>query len=212
MNNLDALQLVITKDLGELNDKRKGLLLEKLGGYYTNHDPQAPEKILFMYNSPEDEEDEDGRINVSDGLIITSDDITFLKSVEGEKAIDVKRIESIVKQIVNVLLLDEDKLSISMELVHNISIEGNSAEKSLEMFGTFGIPNVKATGVNLLVQEMDYNSEFTLRPLVKKTDEFVCIEKTRYINEISVGDLESVIVKAIEEFNGRKQIIIQPKS
>lgn len=165
-----------------------------------------------MYNSPEDEQDEDGRINVSDGLIIASDEITFLKSVEGENAIDVKSIESIVKQIVNVLLLDEDKLGISMELVHNISIEGNSAEKSLEMFGTFGIPNVKATGVNLLVQEMNYNSEFTMRPLVKKPDEFVCIEKTRYINEISVGDLESVIVKAIEEFNGRKQIIIQSKS
>lgn len=212
MNNLDALQLMITKDLGELNDKRKGLLLEKLGDYYQNHDPQAPEKILFMYNSPEDEQDEDGRINVSDGLIIASDEITFLKSVEGENAIDVKSIETIVKQIVNVLLLDEDKLSISMELVHNISIEGNSAEKSLEMFGTFGVPNVKATGINLLVQEMNYNSEFTMRPLVKKTDEFVCIEKTRYINEISVGDLESVIVKAIEEFNGRKQIIINPKS
>lgn len=212
MNNLDALQLVITKDLGELNDKRKGLLLEKLGEYYKNHDSQAPEKILFMYNSPEDEHDEDGRINVSDGLIIASDEITFLKSVEGENAIDVKSIETIVKQIVNVLLLDEDKLSISMELVHNISIEGNSAEKSLEMFGTFGIPNVKATGVNLLVQEMNYNSEFTMRPLVKKADEFVCIEKMRYINEISVGDLETVIVKAIEEFNGRKQIIINPKS
>ncbi|KXI85137.1 hypothetical protein ACS47_24240 [Bacillus cereus] len=212
MNNLDALQLMITKDLGELNDKRKGLLLEKLGDYYKNHDPQAPETILFMYNSPKEEQDEEGRINVSDGLIITSDEITFLKSVEGENAIDVKSIESIVKQIVNVLLLDEDKLSISMELVHNISIEGNSAEKSLEMFGTFGIPNVKATGVNLLVQEMDYNSEFTLRPLVKQANEFVCIEKTRYINEISVGDLESVIVKAIEEFNGRKQVIIQSKS
>ncbi len=212
MNNLDALQLMITKDLGELNDKRKGLLLEKLGDYYKNHDPQAPETILFMYNSPKEEQDEEGRINVSDGLIITSDEITFLKSVEGENAIDVKSIESIVKQIVNVLLLDEDKLSISMELVHNISIEGNSAEKSLEMFGTFGIPNVKATGVNLLVQEMDYNSEVTLRPLVKQANEFVCIEKTRYINEISVGDLESVIVKAIEEFNGRKQVIIQSKS
>lgn len=212
MNNLDALQLMITKDLGELNNKRKELLLKKLGDYYKNHDSQAPGKILFMYNSPEDEQDEDGRINVSDGLIIASDEITFLKSVEGENAIDVKSIESIVKQIVNVLLLDEDKLRISMELVHNISIEGNSAEKSLEMFGTFGIPNVKATGVNLLVQEMNYNSEFTMRPLVKKTDEFVCIEKTRYINEISVGDLESVIVKAIEEFNGRKQIIIKSKS
>ncbi|MCP9282044.1 hypothetical protein [Bacillus wiedmannii] len=207
MNNLDALQLMITKDLGELNDKRKELLVEKLGTYYKNSDSQAPKQLLFMYNSPEEEQDEEGRINVSDGLIISSEEITFLKSSGGENVIDVKSIESIVKQIVNVLLLDEDKLGISMELVHNLSVEGNSSEKSLEIFGSFGIPNVKATGVNLLVQEMDYNSEFTVRPLVEKADEFVCIEKVKYKNEMSVEDLESVIIKAIGEFHNRVQII-----
>ncbi|UUW40206.1 hypothetical protein phageB13_20 [Bacillus phage B13] len=207
MNNLDALQLVITKDLGELNDKRKELLVEKLGTYYKNCDSQSPKQLLFMYNSPEDEQDEDGRINISDGLIISAEEITFLKSAEGENAIDVKSIESIVKQIVNVLLLDEDKLGISMELIHNLSVEGNSSEKSLEIFGSFGIPNVKAAGINLLVQEMDYNSEFTVRPLVQQADEFVCIEKVKYKNEMSVEDLESVIIKAIGEFYDRVQII-----
>ena len=35
-----------------------------------------------------------------------------------------------------------------MELTHNISIERSAAEKSLELFSTLGINNVKAIGVN----------------------------------------------------------------
>ncbi|PHA00904.1 hypothetical protein COE51_06225 [Bacillus pseudomycoides] len=214
MTKLDAFQLTINKDLGELNNKRKELLVKELSGYYEHHDPDAPEGIMFMYNSLENNDEEfqqvdDERIVVSDGLVISSDEITFLKSAEDKKIIDITSITSIVKQVVNTLLLDEDKLGISMELRHSISIEGSAPEKSLELFSTFGINNVKAVGANFLIDEMDYASQFSIKPVVKIEKEFVCTERINYKTDIALEDLEGVITNAIEQFHSREDAVIQ---
>ncbi|WP_433948134.1 hypothetical protein [Bacillus tropicus] len=213
MTKLDGLQLTINKDLGELNNKRKELLIEGLKEYYQHHDSNAPEGLLFMYNSLETEvEEDDDNIAVSDGLIITSNEITFLKASEKTKIVDVTVVTPIVKHILSSLLLDEDKLGISLEITHNISIEGSATEKSLELFSTFGINNVKAIGTNFLIDEMNYTSQFTIRPDVKEDPEFICSEKLNYKKDIALEDLGDVIASIIEQFHAREEAIVQFQS
>ncbi|KZB89867.1 hypothetical protein A2U94_19220 [Bacillus sp. VT 712] len=208
MITLEALQIKIIKDIGELNSKRTDILQKILSKYYTYFD-NVEDTLIFYETDEEADQKNQEQQEFTEGLIITSNDINFLLSMK-EPKIQVRDLEAILNEIFETLLLEPNDLRIVSEIILTKEVEGEALATSLRLLPeNLKVDDVQGVGMRLLINNDKYRGELTFEPLIREKDnEFYINFKLGIKNEVELNALTDEIIQIQEEAKQRAQQVL----
>ncbi len=208
MITLEALQIKIIKDIGELNSKRTDILQKILSKYYTYFD-NVEDTLIFYETDEEADQKNQEQQEFTEGLIITSNDINFLLSMK-ESKIQVRDLEAILNEIFETLLLEPNDLRIVSEIILTKEVEGEALATSLRLLPeNLKVDDVQGVGMRLLINNDKYRGELTFEPLIREKDnEFYINFKLGIKNEVELNALTDEIIQIQEEAKQRAQQVL----
>jgi hypothetical protein len=209
MLNIEALQVRILKNLGELNSKRIDSINEKIASYYKRVDKS--ENSLFFFDPTEEEPDNKEEIVLNNGLMISEKEITFLLSAEQANKDRFSFLEEIVTKVYDILLLEPKGLEIIAEVIgkSEMADEESSFVKSLSLMpSNISFSDVMGVGTRLFIDNEKFKGELKLEPLVEDEKYFYSNLKAKFKEPINVGDISNSLEFLEQELKARVSVLV----
>lgn len=208
MITLEALQVKILKDIGEINSRRTDLLTKLLSKYYKEVD--AMDEALFFYTLDEESRDKgEEDMEFSEGLIITSNNINFLLSKD--EKIELHDVKEILNEIFEALLLEPTDMKLISEMILITNVETKALTHSLNNISDKArFDDVQGASINLMIDNDKFKGEFAVEPLIrKKENQFYSNYKVRFKDTVELEHLTDEIIQMREDAERRiKQVLL----
>jgi hypothetical protein len=208
MITLEALQVKILKDIGEINSRRTDLLTKLLSKYYKDVD--AMDDALFFYTVNEESRDKDEEeTEFSEGLVITPKSINFLLSKD--EKIQLHDVKEILNEIFEALLLEPTDMKLISEMVLITNVETKALAHSLNNISEKAkFDDVQGASIRLMINNDKFKGEFAIEPLIRRKDsEFYSNYKVRFKDTVELEHLTDEIIQVKEDAERRiKQVLL----
>jgi hypothetical protein len=208
MMNIEAMQIRIVKNLGEINEKRKEKLSDLLSTYFPKY--KSDENFLFFYdpvevNENEDEHEHSDGTEVNQGIIIFPNGVNFLLS-NNSKPLNVSEI---LRNIFDILLLEPRQLGLLTEIIAKVEAKNSSFDESLNFLTqNVSFADVKGVGLNLFVDNDQFKGELKVEPYFENPKEFFVSFKVKLKEDFDLENLTNILENFKNELNARVQFLL----
>lgn len=214
MNNLtklDAIQLRFQKDIGELNNKRKELLISKLNEVFDGYDSELEKVLLFFDLDNEDEQTPSDNREFSQGLVVSSKGLTFLLSASNPDKFNFTFIKSTLKTIFDALLLETNEVGLIVELVktHELGENESAMDSSLSFINSkVSFNDVQGVGLRLFVDNENFTGEYKIEPYLDNPNEIFVNYQLKMKDFIAIEEIEKIIDMLVNDLIARTDMIL----
>lgn len=214
MNNLtklDAIQLRFQKDIGELNNKRKELLISKLNEVFDGYDSELEKVLLFFDLDNEDEQTPSDNREFSQGLVVSSKGLTFLLSASNPDKFNFTFIKSTLKTIFDALLLETNEVGLIVELVktHELGENESAMDSSLSFINSkVSFNDVQGVGLRLFVDNENFTGEYKIEPYLDNLNEIFVNYQLKMKDFIAIEEIEKIIDMLVNDLIARTDMIL----
>jgi|GEM_PF-5509285 len=208
MIELNGINVKLTKDIGEINTKRKEAITNILEGRFEKI-ADTPDNFLILYD-PAEEKESSNNVAMRNGIAIDDDSLSFFISENVNEKLESGIITEIADMIFDTLLVEKNNLEIVTDFVASYSAKGSSFEKSLELFCPNGIsfPDVKGMGLRFFVDNEKYYGEYKIEPYVNTPENFFINEEVMLKNKIPLTELNEYLVEVKNDIVSRTRLLL----